>query len=246
MSKRKAAIIFVITLFIFLALSIVYITTELYTESEVPEVKVSDSQKFKEAFEKYNNQEIEGNKIIELDIPVGNPFVETKLSNINKMMDDKESFIVFFASPTCNNCRSVIGSLISAAKEKNIKKIYYVNMDGHRDTYELNDKHQAVRTVEGSADYYKALTLFDNILDYYGSLKYTNKKGKEVIVDVEEKRIITPSIIVVKDGVAIAKESGNIEECYIKEAYRCLLDRWFTGEPTTQPATCDLSNVCAN
>ena len=28
-----------------------------------------------------------GNKIIELDIPVGNPFVETKLSDINKMMD---------------------------------------------------------------------------------------------------------------------------------------------------------------
>ena len=246
MSKRKVAIIFVITLFIFLALSIIYTMTELYTESEVPEVKVSDSQKFKEAFEKYNNKELEGNVIKEIDIPISNPFVEIELATINSMMDKKESFIVFFASPTCNSCRSVINSLITSAKDKNVKKIYYVNMDGKRDTYELNEKHQAVKTVEGSEDYYNALAYFNNILDNYGSFTYTNKKGKEVVVNVDEKRIITPSIIVVKNGVAIAKESGfnNEEECVIKEKYNCLLDKWNSNEPVVDPTTCDLTNVC--
>ena len=102
------------------------------------------------------------------------------------------------------------------------------------------------KTVEGTEDYYNALAYFNNILDNYGSFTYTNKKGKEVVVNVDEKRIITPSIIVVKNGVAIAKESGfnNEEECVIKEKYNCLLDKWNSNEPVVDPTICDLTNVC--
>ena len=54
MNMKKRAIAFVLVLFLFVAFAIVYIFSELYSESEAPEIVVTDAMKFKEEYEKVN------------------------------------------------------------------------------------------------------------------------------------------------------------------------------------------------
>ncbi len=236
--KRKVAIAFVVVLFILVALEIVYIFSELYTESDIPEDPViTDAIKFKTEYESLNGEKnSNGDDIRILSIADDNPFIYATENEIAEKMDNKESFIVYFGFKSCPWCRSVLNSLIESAKENNVTKIYYVDVLEIRDRYELDDEHKAVRTVEGTEGYYKLLEKMDKVLDDYEPLTYKVKK-KTKSVKIDEKRIYAPNVVAVKNGEAVYLESGLVEDlndaymeiddglnCQIKEKFKCLFE----------------------
>lgn len=251
MSKKNKTVVFIVCLFLLVTLGIVYIFSELFSESDRPPIStVTDAYKFKNEYESVNGEEQGDYKVRSLTIKDNNPFVYKTASELVKMIDEKKTFVVYFGFNTCPWCRSVLPSLIDAASEKDIKKIYYVDIKDIRDTYELNDNHEAVRTKEGSEDYYKLLEKLSPVLSDYSPLTYETKKGKTKEVKIDEKRIYAPNIVVVKNGEAIALESGEVEaltnpymeitneiNCEIKEVYKCLFDRL-----TTESDVCSLEN----
>lgn len=236
--KRKIAIAFVVVLFILVALEIVYIFSELYSESDIPnEPTITDAIKFKNEYESINGEKNSSGKDIRvLSIPDDNPFIYSSADEIVEKMNNKETFIVYFGFKNCPWCRSVLPSLIESAKENNVTKIYYVDVLGIRDKYELDENNKAVRTVEGSEGYYKLLASMGNVLDDYEPLTYKVKK-KTKKVKIGEKRIYAPNVVAVKDGVAIALETGIVPDltdaymeiddglkCQFKEKFKCLFE----------------------
>ncbi len=218
MNTTKRAIAFVIILFLIVAVGIIYIFSELYTESEIDDAKNNeDAIKFKEEYEKLNDVSAgEDKKYRSLEISDENPFIYSTEEDIVKRIDDKETFVVYFGFSDCPWCRSVINPLIESATKNDIEKIYYVDIKSIRDTYVLDDKHSPIRSIEGTKGYYDLLDRMNNILDDYGDLTYTyttkKKKTKTKSVKVEEKRIYAPTVVIVKDGVATIKETGIVEE----------------------------------
>lgn len=211
MNMKKRAIAFVLVLFIFVAFAIVYIFSELYSESEVPEPVITDAMKFKSEYEAVNGETQGDYKIRELKLSDSNPFIYATAEEIVEKINNKETFVVYFGFATCPWCRSVLPTLIESAQAKGVDTIYYVDVLNIRDKYELDENNKAVRTVEGTKGYYDLLTLLDSVLDDYSPLTYKNKKGKTKKVEVGEKRIYAPNVVVVKNGNPMALETGICE-----------------------------------
>lgn len=237
--RRKTATAIAVVLFMLVALEIVYIFSELYTESDIKEpATITDSIKFKEEYESLNGtSDSNGNQVRSILIDEDNPIIYANETDIISMIERKESFVVYFGFKSCPWCRSVIPSLISAAKENGVTKIYYVDVLNIRDKYELNDKNKAVRTVEGTEGYYKLLELLDPVLEEYSPLTYRTKKNKTKKVKINEKRIYAPNVVAIKNGEAVQMEDGLIDsltdsrmeltddmKCEIKTRFKCLFD----------------------
>src|SRR5574344_1373816 len=115
--------------------------------------KNSDQYKFKKEYESLNGKKSESGKIIRsLNIPKDNRIKYATAKEIIKMMKEHKSFVVYFGFNECPWCRSVVNNLISAAKEKNIKTIYYVNVENIRDVKELKDGN-IITTKKGNKYY---------------------------------------------------------------------------------------------
>ena len=167
---------------------------------------MSDALKFKEEYESVNDTKTSSGKDIRnLSIPEDNPFVYKTPEDIVKLMEEKETFAVYFGYNTCPWCRSVLPTLIDVAKDLDITKIYYVDIHDIRDTLEIKDG-EVVTSKKGSDGYYKLLEAFANVLVDY---TLTDSKGKEVKTD--EKRIYAPNVISVIDGVAQKLDTGISE-----------------------------------
>ena len=238
MNRKNIAIAFVVILFLLLSVGIVYIFSELYTESDIKNVIDSKAIEFKDEYMNLNGVDNGNGKTYRsIVIPDDNPFEKVSEDEIVSKMDANESFIVYFGFAKCPWCRSVLESLIKSAKENEINKIYYVDVLGIRDTYELDEKNSLVKTKEGTEGYYKLLERLNNVLSDYKSLTYTKKK-KVVEVPIKEKRIYAPNIVVVKNGKALAMETGILDEqtdgyqelsdemlCKMKEKFDCLFTK---------------------
>lgn len=246
MNKKTRTIAIVISLFLLVTFGIVYIFSELYAENDIPITTVTDAYKFKNEYESVNNNDLgNGKKVRELTIADNNPFVYKTPEELVKMVEEDKTFVVYFGFNTCPWCRSVITSLIDSALENGIKKVYYVDVKDIRDTYELNDNNEAIRTKEGTDAYYRLLELLNPVLNDYTPLKYETKKRKTKEVKIDEKRIYAPNVVVVKNGEAISMESGIVEEladpymdlddgikCKIKEQFNCMFEKLNTDSNT--------------
>ncbi len=165
--------------------------------------KTTDAYKFKEEYESINNKDTgNGNKYRELNIPEYNPIVYQTTTDIVKRVENKETFIVYFGFKECPWCRSVITELINAAKDKNIEKIYYVDVKDIRDVKQVDEYNNIITVKEGDKDYLSLIEHFSNVLSEYTLTKDNSK------IYTGEKRIYAPNIIVVSRGVAVKMEEG--------------------------------------
>ena len=225
--KRFIGIALIIAIFIGLAVTIIYIFTELKDETDIQLQKVenTDAKKFKTEYEELNDKENEqGEKYRVLSISENNPMVYAKASDIVSKMENKESFVVYFGFDSCPWCRLVVEELMNRSAAYSINTIYYVDIKNIRDVYTLNENHEAVRTTEGTEGYYSLLNKLKPVLDDYSPLTYTEtkkvkgkKKEVKVTVEINEKRIYAPNIVVVKNGVPTALTTGikeSIEDPY--------------------------------
>ena len=168
-----------------------------------------DALKFKEDYESINGKEIGENKYREVSIDKENPFVEVDAKMIVEMIENDETFYVYFGDKKCPWCRSVIEKAIKVSKDYDVDKIYYVSIwdddfnEILRDKYKLDDKGKVEKVSDGTKEYTKLLKAFDSLLSDY-TLTDNNKKE----VKVGEKRIYAPNFIYVSNGKAIKMTDG--------------------------------------
>ncbi len=169
---------------------------------------------FKEDYEAVNGKENASGKIHRIvTIPDDNPFEEVSATDIVKMIEDKETFYVYFGSRLCPWCRSVIEKATEIANTRGISKIYYVDIwddEGKeilRDKYVLDDDGKPIIEIEGTDEYKKLLEYFKDYLRNY-TLTDSNKET----IEVGEKRIYAPNFFYIDKGVAKKLVNGKSDK----------------------------------
>lgn len=172
-----------------------------------------ESIRFKGEYEGLNGtSNAKGTPYREVSLPEANPIYYVSAATVNEMIDNKETFFVYFGDTKCPWCRSVVEKMISIANEKEIEKLYYVPIwdEEHnevvRDVYTLDKKNNPVLKSEGCEVYKDLLKKFDSVLNDY---TLTTAKGDKV--NVGEKRIFAPNIFFIKSGKVVNMVSGNSE-----------------------------------
>ena len=158
---------------------------------------------FKEEYEKLNGQTNANGKVHRtINISESNPFEKITTSELINKIEVNENLYVYFGDPLCPWCRSVLEKAIEVAKNKNIKKIYYVKIwddngtEVLRSKYTLNKKNKPEVVINGTEDYYKLINYFKDLLKDY---TLTTTDGKTV--NVGEKRIYAPNFIYIENKV---------------------------------------------
>lgn len=165
--------------------------------------KKSDAYVFKREYEKLNGAYINDTKVRSIVIDKRNPFIYKNASDINKMINDKKTFVIYFGFAKCPWCRSVVPSLIEAAKSEGLKKIYYVVIYDIRDVLKIDKKGNLITEKKGTDDYYTLLTYLNDVLDEYILVDNSGKKIK-----TNEKRIYAPNVVSVVGGKATKITTG--------------------------------------
>ena len=210
---------------------------------------ITDAIKFKNEYEELNDKKTNYGDYYyrSLNIDSDNPIIYKSAKEVLNMIDNKESFAIYFGFADCPWCRSVVETMISVSEELNISNIYYVDVKGIRDVLKINDNGEVITSKEGTDDYYKLLDKLSNILDDY---ILTSKEGKEV--NTNTKRIYDPNIVAVVDGIATKMTTGisdkqtdaymDLDEEIRQESYdiiKCTLEG--LKEETT---VCTMDNKC--
>ena len=181
--------------------------------------KKTDAYKFKEEYEKENGKTSKNNKTIRsVSIPEDNPIIYKNAEDISKMIDNGDTFIVYFGFSTCPWCRSIVEELIKCAKDNKIDKIYYVDILNIRDEKELDENGNIKTTKNGTKGYNELLDKLKLVLSDY-TLK--NDNGEEISTD--EKRIYAPNIVAVVNGEAEKMDDGISDE--LKDPYQELTSK---------------------
>ena len=171
-----------------------------------------DSVIFKNDYESLNGKSnSNGNAYREVSIPKSNPIIISSAQEIVKMIEDEETFYVYFGSKLCPWCRSVIEEAIEVANNNGIDKIYYVDIwddlgnEILRDKYVLDESNKPLKTQEGTEEYSKLLTYLDDVLEEY---TYTLNDNK---LSFGEKRIFATTFIYIAKGKATRMTTGISE-----------------------------------
>src|SRR5574344_1114661 len=178
----------------------------------------SDAVKFKEHYESFNGvstgyKDSDGNEIYHrtITIPKDNPIDIVSEDDIVNMVNNKETFIVYFGFATCPWCRTIAPYMIDIANKMNIDKIYYVNVRPDdtssseiRDIFTKDENGELTLSHNGTDGYHKLLDQFSNVLTEW-SLHGLSVSGTKYAGTL---RIGAPQIILVKNGKAIDTTSG--------------------------------------
>ena len=114
-----------------------------------------------------------------------------KAKKIIKLINKKESFIVYFGSSISNKSRKYLPIFIDNTKKLN--NLYYVDLYSIQDKYVINGNVPFL-VKEGNKYYYKLLKILRKDLDDY----IINNNNESV--NIKEKRIYSPTIIIFKKG----------------------------------------------
>ena len=160
-----------------------------------------EGKEFKNDYEDINGQENKGGKVHRtVHLSEYNKFVETTPAEIVKMIENGETFYIYFGSRLCPWCRSVIEMADKVSRLNDIDKIYYIDIwdnEGNeifRDKYEINEKGELVKTVEGTKEYNILLEKFSNYLRDYTVTSH------DKTIDTGEKRIYAPNFVYIEKG----------------------------------------------
>ncbi len=208
----------------------------------------SDAVKFKEEYESLNGTvSASGKEIRSITIDKDNPMIYKSADDIVKMIENKETFVVYFGFPACPWCRSVLPTLLDVSKDLGLDKIYYVDVLEIRDTLKVNDNKEVVVDKKGTDAYYKLLELLDNVLSDYN---LSDSEGNKV--EANEKRIYAPNVVGIFNGKALELTTGisslqtdgymDLTDEMIKETeglFRCVIKCVLDSNPT-----CSIDKAC--
>jgi len=220
--KKKIIIIIAAILILILIVLGVYILLN----------KETDNIKFKKEYENLNTQK----GYLDIEIPEDN---NIKYANFDELMEflDSGTGIVYFGFPECPWCRNALPVLIEAAKENEIKNVYYFNAKPIRDDKELKDG-KIVINKEGTEEYYKLVDKLKNHLGPYEGLE-----------DDSIKRLYFPTVVFVMGGKIVGTHIGTVDsqedpsKPLTKEQKQELLDI-YNENISKIYGTCDTEKSC--
>lgn len=190
-----------------------------------------DALKFKEEYEKMNGEEVYGKKVRELDIPEDNPFVYATAEEIVEMIDNEETFAVYFGFSSCPWCRAALPTIIEVAGDLGLDTIYYVDVKNIRNVLKVEDD-ELITKFEGTEGYIDLLDRLDDVLADY---ELKDEDGEAV--DTKMKRIYAPNVVSIVNGKAekltdatsekLKDPLGTVDKDMKKETYdkiKCTLE----------------------
>ncbi len=213
-------IILILLAFLLAGVTIFYVNNDKKEKKEEPKTRITDAEKFKEEYESYNNMALEGNPSLhhrEVNIDKENSIKYASADDIEKMVTDKASGVIYLGFPTCPWCRNAIGVLLDVAKSRNVNEIKYINIYDMRTMWTVKDDKLEV-TRKGTDDYYKLLELFDSVLEDY------QYEADDKSYDTGEKRIYAPTIIFIKDGEIVGSHVATVKLNEGQTPYDVILD----------------------
>lgn len=185
----------------------------------VSSCKSSDGARFKQEYEKYNNKSSEdGNKYQKLKISKNNKVKYITATEAIDILKNKTG-LIYMGFPNCPWCRGMLPTLLDTVKKSNQRELYYLDMTGIRDTYEVKD-YEVKKTGDGTPEYLDLLNLLDNYLD-----EYIIKDEDNFEYEVGEKRIYVPLVVAVQDGYIQGVHSNSVELEENQSPYDKLTDK---------------------
>jgi len=217
------------------------------TACETPIKEKTEAELFKEEYESLNGTESSNGKTIRtITIPEENPFVYADEDDIVEMIDNNETFIVYFGFASCPWCRSILEQMTKAAKDLEIDKIYYVDILEIRDVQTIQSDGNITTTTEGTEGYHELVKRIGDVLSEY---TLTDSDGEKI--DLGVKRIYAPNVVVISNGKAIEMEEGISEEFkdpyseltdnmknYTYNKFKCLFECYQDEQNTCQKNAC--------
>ena len=158
----------------------------------------TDAVKFKEEYERLNNQVVNDKKYLELTIDKKNPIKYKTAEEIVDIIKNKTG-IIYLGYPECPWCRNAVPVLLEAAKQTGVNDIYYLNIHDIRDKKELKDG-KVVTVEEGTEGYKKILEALGDKASVYKDLN-----------DESIKRIYVPLVVFVENGKVVATQESTVE-----------------------------------
>ena len=161
----------------------------------------TDSKKFKEEY-----------SYLELDNK--NPFIYKSASDIVELINNKDTFLVYFGYANNDKVKELLPIMINAIEDEDVAVVYYVDIGNIRNEMIIDEK--IAQTIKmGTAGYYDLLEILEDLLPDYTLL---NEKGKKVIVG---KRIEAPTLLAISSGKPVKLTSGD-EDAYL--AFKEVID----------------------
>ena len=193
-----------------LVLFITLFTLTACGESKEKKEENKDAIAFKDDYESMNEKTTSSGALHrKVTLSENNKFVEITPEEVVTMIENNETFYLYFGSKLCPWCRSVIEMADQISRDNEIEKIYYVDIwddDGNeilRDKYSLGENNEPVMTFEGTTSYKKLLEIFNDLLD-----DYTLTDGDDNTINVGEKRIFAPTYLYVENGKPVRMTTG--------------------------------------
>jgi len=180
-----------------------------------------DAYKFKYSYEALNETiDSSGNQRRSVDIAADNPIKYVSEKEVIDMIDNGDSFLVYFGFPMCPYCRTVIEMMLKTAQEYEIETIYYVptrDESGNRtfnEVYGLDEEGNVIKTFNGSPYYQELMMRVANVIDK----NYSFTDDNNVVHEVDSKWLTQPCLIYIQQGVALEAVSGvpDIENQYVE------------------------------
>lgn len=181
----------------------------IFLVSSHKETQLTDAEQFKEEFEMYNGLDYDDAEetVIEVSIPSDNPIIYKTPKEIVETIKSNEKSYILFGYSTCPETRNIIETLLEVAKEKDIAKIYYVDIKGIRDEYKFNGSIIPEKVKDGTNAYYDIVKLLNKELEeYYVSDENGNR------YDTGVKRLESATFVITENKKIISYHSGTIDK----------------------------------
>ena len=176
-------------------------------------VLTNDEIKFKKEYETLNGTNLsDGEKLKKVSVIDDNNIVYTSLENAISIIKEG-SGVIYFAYPTDNMSRIATPILLTAMSNTDLDKINYVSVrdseseeTDFRDVYTI-DKKKAKKVKESKEGYSDLLELLDEQLP-----RYTLSTSDGKIINVGEKRLQVPTLVVVLNGKVVSYVEGTVKD----------------------------------
>ena len=201
---------------------------------------LKSNERFKVEYEKLNNKKIDGKKLKKVSISKDNKIKYSRVKDVVEMIENGDTFDIFFGFPKDPYTRNVVEELLRAEKDVNLDTLYYVNIEKVRDEFEVNNG-KLICTKTCSNEYLRLVDILDKYLDEY-VIKYEGKK-----YNTNTKRLDSPCVISFIDGKVdyyttdpykkVTKEQKNYAYNMFKCALKCI-------KKASGKNVCVKSNAC--
>jgi hypothetical protein len=165
----------------------------------------TEGAKFKKEYEALNGVASSSGKFYQnIKIDKDNKVTYITLEEANEIMKSGTG-IIYFGFADSALCRGIVPILLDAVDCSCLENLYYVDMTGLRDEYEVKDG-VITETESGEVEY---LTALEILSDYLNEYIVTDENGIEYVA--ESERMNVPLVVAVKDGEIKSTHEGSVD-----------------------------------